>query len=84
MFQLRRCFPRNIPFAILLACCGLFLVGLGVAGCVMPQSATPRVEPTLVEAIPTLTEASSTSTPPIAYGDDTLSTLKNNRVPAGD
>ena len=84
MSQLRRQFPRSITIAILLACCGVSLVGLGVGGCVVSQSASPQVEPTLTAAIPTLTEASYTSTPPIADGDDTLTILENNRVPAGD
>ncbi len=83
MSQLRRRFPRSITIAILLAFCGVSLVGLVVGGCIVSQPANP-LEPTLTAAIPTLTEASSTSTPPTASGDDTLTILKNNRVPAGD
>ena len=83
MSQLRRRFPRNITIAILLTCCGLILIGLIVGGYIVSQSASP-LEPTLTDAIPTLTQASYTSTPPIAVDVDTLIILENNRVPAGD
>jgi immune inhibitor A len=82
MSQLRRRFPRGISVAILLAFCGVSLAGLLLGGCVVSQSPSPR-EPTLTAAIPMLTEVSTTSTPPVA-GDDTLTILKNNQVPAGD
>ncbi len=84
MSQLRRLFPRNIPIAILLACCGVCLILLVIGGYVVSQSASSTVEPTRPGVIPTLTEASYTSTPPVAIGEDTLTILKNNRVPAGD
>jgi immune inhibitor A len=82
MSQLRRRFPRGISVAILLAFCGVSLAGLLLGGCVVSQSPSPR-EPTLTAAIPMLTEVSTTSTPPVA-GEDTLTILKNNQVPAGD
>jgi immune inhibitor A len=84
MSQLHRRFPWSIKIAILLAGCGVSLFGLGVGGYVVSQSASLQVEPALADAIPTLTEASYTSTLPTAGDDDTLAILKNNRVPAGD
>ena len=82
MSQLRRRFPRSI--AILLACCGVSLVGLVVGGYVVSQSADSQVRPTLTDAIPVLTETDYSPTPPIASGDDTLTILKNNQIPVGD
>jgi immune inhibitor A len=84
MSQLRQRFPRSIPAAIPLACCGVIFVGLVVFGYIVSSSASSQIEPTLTAGIPTLTEASYTSTPAIANGDDTLTILENNRVPAGD
>ena len=84
MSQPRRHSPLSIWIAILLVCCVVSVVGLGVGGYIAFQPANPQVEPTLTEAIPTLTAASDTPTPPIAGGDDTLTILENNRVPAGD
>ncbi len=84
MSQLHQYFPRNISTAILLACCVLVLVGLGVGSCVVPQPATPQVDPTLTKVMPTLTQPSFTSTPVAAPGEITLTVLENNRVPAGD
>jgi immune inhibitor A len=84
MSQLRQCFPRNITTAILLACCCLSLFGLGLGGYVASQLASPQAEVTQTEAKQTLTVASYTSTPFIAGGDDTLTILENNLVPAGD
>ncbi len=83
MSQLHRRSPRGIWIAILLACCGLSLVGLVMGGCV---ASTPvgLLKPTLTEAIPTLPNPTTTSTPSTAVGDDTLTILNNNRVPAGD
>jgi immune inhibitor A len=82
MSQLRHHFPRSNPIVILLACCAVCLVGLGLGGYFLSQPARPQIEPVL-------TAASSTSTPPTAGapttgGAETLTTLKNNRVPAGD
>ncbi len=78
MSQLRYHFFRSKPIVILLAC----LVGLGVGGYFLSRLARPQIEPAP-------TAASSTSTPPTAstpttVGAETLTTLKNNRVPAGD
>jgi immune inhibitor A len=85
MSQLGHRFPLNIRNAILLAFCCVFLVGLGVGSYYIgTKSASPQVKPKLTDAIPTLTEASYTSTPRIVDEDDTLITLKNNLVPAGD
>ena len=84
MAQLRQRFPRSTTIAIVLACCGVLLVVLVVGGYIVSQSARSQAEPTLTEAIPTLTLASYTPTPPIVSGDDTLTVLKNNLVPAGD
>jgi hypothetical protein len=79
MCLFRRHFPRSITIAILLVCCGIALAGLGVGGCVGSQPANPQTE-----ASPTIIEASYTSTPSAAGDDDTLTILKNNRVPPGD
>ena len=84
MFQPRRRFPRRKPIAFLLGFCGVALAGLVLVGFVVSQPASPQVEPTLTEAVPTPTKASTTATPPIAGDDDTLTILENNRVPAGD
>ena len=97
MSQLRQRFPCSLTLAILLACCGISLLGLGVGGYIVFQSASPQVALALTEAIPTLTPASYTPTPslvppvvrtpvpsPMAGGDETLAILQNNRVPAGD
>ena len=83
MSQLHRRFPLRITIAILLACCAVSLAGLVMGGCVASTPAS-TLEPALTEVIPTVTAASSTSTPPTAGGSDTLTILKNNRVPAGD
>ncbi len=84
MTQLRQRFPQSKPIAILLAFCGLILAGLLMGVYVVSQSATPQPVPTRTAVIPTRTEAVYTSTPPTPGVDDTLTTLKNNRVPAGD
>jgi immune inhibitor A len=84
MSQHRRSFPWFITIIALLACCGVSLVGLAVGGYSMFLSAHPRVEPTLIEAIPTLITASHTATPSVVESYDTLTILENNRVPAGD
>ena len=55
-----------------------------MSGCVVSPSARPHLETTPTEAIPTLPETSYTSTPSTTNDDDTLTILKNNRVPAGD
>jgi hypothetical protein len=61
------------------------LVGLGIGSYyLVTQSASLQVKATLTDAIPTLTEAIYTSTPPKVDEDDILITLKNNLVPAGD
>lgn len=84
MSQLRRHFSRRITISVLLACAVLCLIGLGVGGLIVPRSARTQIEPTPTEAMPALTKASYTSTPSILVGGDTLTILKNNRVPAGD
>jgi len=77
MFQLRRRFTPRFAFSILLLGCSISLLALVLGGCAISQPATPPIEPTA-------TQASATPTPPIAAGVETLTTLKNNRVPAGD
>lgn len=84
MSQLRRRFPQRNTIAILLACCVVVLVALLVGFDIMSRSAGLHAEPTLTEAIPTITAASYTSTPPIVREYDTLTVLKNNQVPVGD
>ncbi len=42
MSQLRKRFPRNLIIVILLACCSVALVGLGLGGFIMSHSASPR------------------------------------------
>jgi immune inhibitor A len=83
MFQLRRRFIPSFIIPILFLVCGAVLVILGMSGCVY-QSASPQADTALTEAIPTVTKASYTSTPPTTSGEDTLTILENNRVPAGD
>ena len=84
MPQPDRRFPRKLTVAFLLVCCGLIFVGLVVAGYVALHPPSAQVEPTPTAAIPTLTTIPYTPTPPTATGDDTLTILKNNLVPAGD
>jgi immune inhibitor A len=85
MSQLGHRIPFNIRNAVLLALCCAFLVGMGVYIDYFARlSAGTQFKPELIDAIPTLTEASYTSTPSIADKDFTLITLKNNLVPAGD
>jgi immune inhibitor A len=84
MSRFLRSFPRRITTAILWACCGTAMLGLGMGGCIGSQPAGFQIEPTLSEAIPPITEAGYPSTPPAASGEDTLAILQNNRVPAGD
>ena len=84
MSQLHRRSPWGIWIAILVVCfCSLSLVGLVVVGFVVFQQPS-TLKPAPTEAIPTLTVASTTSTPPTVVGSDTLTILKNNQVPAGD
>ena len=80
----RRFSPRGITIAILLAFCGICLVGLVAGGYVVSQLASPQADPTLTEAIFTPTAVGYTSTPTTAAGADTLTALENNQVPAGD
>jgi hypothetical protein len=82
--QLRRRFHLSTKFAILLACCVMSLIGLIVVGNLVSRLDSPRVNLTPTEAIPTLTQAIYTSTPPIPVVVDTLTILENNTVPAGD
>lgn len=81
MSQLRHYFSRSNLTLTLLACCAVCLVGLGLGSYILSQPASTQI-------VPVLTTASSTSTPTTAdaptTGGETLTTLKNNRVPAGD
>lgn len=79
MSQLHRSVPRGITIAILLACCAICLVVLGVGGYLAIRLARAPIVLT-----PALTETSTTATPLTAAGDNTLTILKNNHVPAGD
>ncbi len=84
MSQFRRRFSGSITIHVLLVCFGISLVGLVVVGFVVSRSANLQVEPTPTIMIPTLTQASYTPTPTKEAGDETLTILENNRVPAGD
>jgi hypothetical protein len=84
MFHLSLRFHPDIRIAILWSFCGVFLIVLGISSYVLSHSASTKVEPTLTHAMPTLTQAGYTSTPPKTYHDDTLTVLENNQVPAGD
>src|SRR5512146_2865418 len=84
MSQLRQHFPRNMSIAILLVCCSVSLVVLGVGCNIVSPPSNPTIEPKQTDAIPTPTDPSYIPTPSIAVSEDTLTILKNNRVPAGD
>ena len=84
MSQLRRRFPRSITNRH----------SVGVLRCNPRRTGSGRLYRVSVGQPPSRAradgsdsdahKASSTSTPPIASGDDTLTILENNRVPAGD
>jgi immune inhibitor A len=85
MAPFRRRFPQSIIIAILLAWCDIFL-GLGVGGCSVSPLARPQIETAPAIVIPATVTATrpAADVPSVVDGDDTLTILKNNRVPAGD
>jgi len=84
MSQLHRRFPHRVTIAILLASCVLVLIGLLAGIYIVSHPASLKNEPTLTATILTPSEAIYTATPTIANGEDTLTILKDTRVPAGD
>lgn len=83
MSQIPRRSSQMIKIALLLALCVVIFVGLVAVGFFAYQLASP-FQPTPTVVISTPTEAVITSTPPAASEYETLTTLENNRVPAGD